>query len=364
MDVDTMIERASNVNVSFGRTAHKAISVPSHWTLVSRNGGGSSVAVKRLVELLGMPPRQITVPPGLLTWKGLSDVWRPPTHTGPIVACGGGAVLDAAKLIRVLDGRNSLVAPGSREFFRPSNSVDLVCVPTTCGSGAELTSTASLWDEGRKRSIDDPALKPTSAIYHPDLVGPTWNEVAIASLWDAISHALESLWSKSATNESVALATFALETIVEAIHVPGKPNWEKLQIGAAASGAAIAITRTGVAHALSYPLSARNGCPHGLAAGFWTIILADFMAESQSEVRSSIAKALGTGSQVSQMLSSVWRSTGALKNFAQFVGAKDLEAFDFSEADPIRSLASHRVLSVDDWESTRARALSLLRGSL
>ncbi len=162
-----------------------------------------------------------------------------------IIAIGGGSVIDMAKIIA-----------------RNSGNKKVLGVPTTA-SGAVETSHAVYWDNGRKYSVKTP--KPTSKI-NPNFLKTLPKNVTRATSYDALSQALESYWSKKATDISRILARRATEIVINQIK-NDYPDLEELIKGGNLSGEAIEITGTNIVHAISYPITAFFNVSHGLAVG-------------------------------------------------------------------------------------------------
>ncbi|GAA0322484.1 phosphonoacetaldehyde reductase [Actinoallomurus spadix] len=196
------------------------------------------------------------------------DDWDPQA----IVAVGGGSALDTAKLIRalpadpaaaraVVDGRSG--PPG-----RPR--VPLVAIPTTAGTGSEVTRFATVFVDGEKRSLDHGGVRPDVALVDPDLLRGCPPEVAYPCAFDAYCHAVESFWSRRSTPASREAARTALRLmtpiLLTADFTALRPaDRAGLATAACAAGRAIDVTRTTAAHAFAYRLTIRHGVPHGLA---------------------------------------------------------------------------------------------------
>ncbi len=182
-----------------------------------------------------------------------------------IVAVGGGGVIDTAKLIAAalsndLDIRSLLDA-------RFSNAIPIIAAPTTAGSGAERTPFAVAYQDGTKYSVEDPSLLPVGAIVDPSLMESVPSNIAAAALFDALAHALESMWAVRSTPKSRLLAKDACEQILSGFSQGGSStaSRDRLAFGATLAGAAIAVARTTAAHALSYHLTSEYQVPHGAA---------------------------------------------------------------------------------------------------
>lgn len=196
-------------------------------------------------------------------------------HADYIVAVGGGSVLDAAKAIKLMFSVNTW---GDFEYqaengvISDSNSCQIIAIPTTAGSGSEVTSFATLWDrqESRKLSIDARWLLPDVSIVDPNLLATLTGDKLLYPALDAISHSVESLWSKRKTRESreFALSALAFSEAAIASLKSGTPDLSQFALASTYAGRAIAISRTALAHSISYPLTLTFGVPHGLACSF------------------------------------------------------------------------------------------------
>lgn len=194
-----------------------------------------------------------------------------------VVALGGGSAIDAGKALAA-----KLANPGAAlaEWLRgrmPGTAamLPLICLPTTAGTGAEVTPFATIWDTEfqKKRSLAGPFLYPRHALLDPELsLSVPWQTTLFCGL-DAVSHALESLWNKNATPVSVLLANEALRLAGKALpalehDLENIALREAMQAAALLAGLAISQTRTAIAHAISYPFTLHFGVPHGLACSF------------------------------------------------------------------------------------------------
>jgi len=153
-----------------------------------------------------------------------------------VIAIGGGSVIDTAKIL----SRNPVIA-----------------IPTTF-AGASRTSHAVYWHEKKKFNID--THRPVT-IMKPEYLETLPDDFYQYSKADCICHALESLISKNANEESRFYASTALELI-------NKGNREDDLIASILAADAFEITGTNLLHALSYPLTAIYGIPHGKALMF------------------------------------------------------------------------------------------------
>ncbi|MGI9457471.1 MAG: iron-containing alcohol dehydrogenase, partial [Aeoliella sp.] len=113
-----------------------------------------------------------------------------------IVAVGGGATMDAAKLIAIRASNSKPLDQLLSDGFSP-NHIPLVAAPTTAGSGSEATHFAVLFVEQEKFSMAHPSLRPSWAVVDPTLTYSSPQRVAAAAGLDVLCQSIESLWSEN-----------------------------------------------------------------------------------------------------------------------------------------------------------------------
>ena len=194
-----------------------------------------------------------------------------------VVAVGGGSVIDTAKV----------VAAARRGFApvwdvltsgRGSESLDplpIIAVPTTAGTGSEVTSWATVWDGsgGRKYSLAAHALHPTDAVLDPELTLSCPRGLTISTGLDALSHALESIWNRNANPVSAIHAVAAAREILDVLpalsrQLSSRDLRARMLRASMFSGLAFSNTKTAIAHSMSYPVTLRHGTVHGVACSF------------------------------------------------------------------------------------------------
>ncbi len=202
-----------------------------------------------------------------------------PTNWDVLIALGGGSVIDTAKIVSMFcnqSGLNTDLDLFNPEFeFKNARTCRLIAIPTTVGTGSEVTQFATIWDEvaKRKHSLLSSHMYPDIAILDPALLELLPFDLALYSCLDATAHCMETLWNKNRTSKSEALAISGLRIIDKNLFAFSERIWNKeiagqLQIAAVFGGLAISISRTAISHSISYPLTSRLGIPHGLAVGF------------------------------------------------------------------------------------------------
>jgi alcohol dehydrogenase len=267
-----------------------------------------------------------------------------------IVSIGGGSVMDAGKVLAV--GRNGfdavrahLESNGSLQSL-PARAIPLIAVPTTAGTGSEVTSWATVWDTEAKAkySLTRDDLYPMDAVIDPGLMNALPRELTISTGLDALSHALESLWNINANPVSTNFAIVAAREVLECLgpltdDLGNNSLRARMAQAATMAGLAFSNTRTALAHSLSYPVTLHHGIPHGIACSF---------------------------TLPGVMRSCIGAST-ACDNALQRVFGEDLEAGAQHLADFLNELgvaADHRGLGIrdDEWRSWVDDAIDGERG--
>lgn len=172
-----------------------------------------------------------------------------------ILAVGGGSSIDVAKAIK---------------FYGNKKNVLLGAIPTTAGSGSEVTKFIVLYKDDKKQSIEDISLIPQFVLYEPRVLETLSTYQRKATFLDALSHAVESMWSLHASEQSNIYASQAIKVILDNYkdYLKNKNSGNECMLYAARlAGKAINITRTTACHAMSYKLVKMYGIAHGHAVG-------------------------------------------------------------------------------------------------
>ncbi len=189
-----------------------------------------------------------------------------------IVAFGGGSPLDVAKAVAVIAtyGGNIVDYEGGGKV--PGPVVPMIAIPTTAGTGSEVTAFSVITDHSRnyKLTVVSNDILPAYAILDPELITTVPAGTAAACGIDAMVHALEAFISKAASPFSDMFAKEALRLIGGSIrdYVADRSNIEACEAmltGSLFAGIAFSHARLGNVHAMSHPVSAYFDVPHGVA---------------------------------------------------------------------------------------------------
>ena len=190
------------------------------------------------------------------------------------LAIGGGAVIDYAKIVNVVDIREDL-AELIVNYKYPFNKkyTKLAVIPTTAGSGAEVTSNAVIYVDGIKHSFESELLLPDNFFLVPEFLISAPNKIKASAGFDAIAQALESLVSRKSNDKSVEYASKSLRVSVNSfisfINDPNMKNATEMSIASNLAGKAISISKTTAPHATSYPFTSLFNISHGHAVGLF-----------------------------------------------------------------------------------------------
>jgi phosphonate metabolism-associated iron-containing alcohol dehydrogenase len=194
-----------------------------------------------------------------------------------IIALGGGSVIDSAKVFAAASGDFEKVKTflETRKGAEQLSAIPIIAVPTTAGTGSEVTCWGTVWDEanGKKYSLARPNLYPSHAVVDPRLMLGKPLLLTISTGLDALSHSLESLWNVNGNPVSANHAVFAARNILNVLPklVGDLGDIElrsQMAMAALFAGLAFSNTKTAIAHSLSYPITLRHGVQHGIACSF------------------------------------------------------------------------------------------------
>ena len=212
------------------------------------------------------------------------------TGADAVIGVGGGSSLDTAKFAAAIalgDGAGEDYYRGRLPF--PERRLKIVCVPTTAGTGSEVTQVSVMSHGAEKRTINHPAFLPTAAIVDPALTVSMPPRTTAISGIDAMAHALEGCWSRNhqpitdlLASESVRLILENLETAYH--HGNDLDARAAMSYAALLGGMSFALPKTAGSHACSYPLSEDYHLPHGEACAFTLASFVEINADERLEL--------------------------------------------------------------------------------
>jgi len=224
-----------------------------------------------------------------------------------IIGLGGGSVLDAAKAIALLATNPGRIEDyEGREKYKTA-PLPVLAIPTTCGTGSEVTWVAVITHTGRqfKMSIKGPLMYPAVALVDPDLLMTLPPNLAASTGLDALTHAVEAFTVKPASVITDTLALEALRLIFYSLpeaYLDIKNNAkarEGLMLGSLIAGIAFGNSDVGAVHCLAESVGSLYDTPHGVANAVFLPHVMEFNLEAAEEKYARIASVAGieAGSQ-------------------------------------------------------------------
>lgn len=235
------------------------------------------------------------------------------------VGLGGGSCMDLAKVVSLLMTHPEPASQYYGEFKIPGPIKPVIAMPTTSGTGSEVTPVAVLADPERavKVGISSPELVPTVAICDPELTLSCPRGLTAITGVDALSHAIESISAirrepdpemvmervfvgKNTLSDHYALHAIRLitENLARAVEDGSDLDARSaMMLGSTYAGMSFGTGGTCAAHAIQYPVGALTHTPHGLGIGVLLPYTMDFNLPASVEVYADIANAMGISAE-------------------------------------------------------------------
>ncbi len=234
--------------------------------------------VQRLVEALKSDVElKVETSPGSEPTTAMVDDYAERFAQGrfdSIVGIGGGSTLDLTKAVSVIAVKSGSVTEYHGTGKALLKAIPKILVPTTAGTGAEVTSGAVLVNKetGFKRGLGGDLVTADHAVLFPRITMSMPDSVAASTGMDALAHAIESYTCKEANpiTRMYSRQAFALiyPNLMKTLDDPEDLESRRaLLLGSCLAGYAIYNSNTGACHAISYPLGIHHLVPHGIAIG-------------------------------------------------------------------------------------------------
>lgn len=291
-----------------------------------------------------------------------------------VVAAGGGSAIDAGKAVAGIAANGGLAHDylEGREIVRAP--LPCVAVPTTAGTGAEVTKNAVITDRyrGRKQSIRHRLLVPSAAIVDPELTFSLPPAPTAATGMDALAQLVEPYVSKRSTPLTDALALHGMRIagscLARAVRDGGDAEARAgMSFAALLSGMALANAGLGAAHALSHPLGVRFGIPHGCGCAILLPRVMEFNLPAAAAKYAHVAAALGEDVRGLAVDDAARRAVERVRRLAAEIGIPaGLSAFGVREGDLAAIAREARGSSLDGnpVEAGETELVGILRRSL
>ncbi len=270
-------------NIIFGKGSLKKLpalleKVPAGKLLIlSDRGLEKAGAVKKVTDILEKAGigyeifLDIEANPSIETVNAALAVYKSSGGVA-VIALGGGSPMDVAKAVGILAVYGGEITQYEGAHLVPGKVIPIIAIPTTAGTGSEVTAFAVITDRSRnyKLTVFSHELVPMYALLDPELIMSLPAAIAAATGMDALVHAIEAYLSKAASPFTDAVAEKAMKLIGQNIRrfVADRGNAEaasSMMMASTLAGIAFAWARLGNVHAMAHPLGGFFHVPHGVA---------------------------------------------------------------------------------------------------
>ncbi len=217
-----------------------------------------------------------------------------------VIGLGGGSVLDVAKLVAALLDSEQAVEDVIGIGRLQSRNIHLTCIPTTAGTGSEVSPNAILLDEKDllKKGIISPTLVPDAAYVDPDLTLSVPPEITSSTGLDALTHCIEAYANRYSHPMVDLFAIKGIELISKHLeiayrHGDNQAARSALALGSLYGGLCLGPVNTGAVHALAYPLGGTYKVPHGASNALLLPAVLEFNLPAAPDRYAQIALAMG-----------------------------------------------------------------------
>ncbi|MXO67102.1 iron-containing alcohol dehydrogenase [Altericroceibacterium endophyticum] len=217
-----------------------------------------------------------------------------------IIGLGGGSAMDVAKLVAALFGERQTFDEVVGTGLLAGRALPLACIPTTAGTGSEVTPIAILEDEAAqlKKGVVSPFLIPDFAYLDPQLTVTMPRKVTASTGIDALTHCIEAYANRLAHPVVDSWALEGIRLIGENLEIAcNEPDnlsaRENMLIASHLGGMCLGPVNTAAVHALAYPMGGEFHVPHGVANSLLLPHVIRFNAEEAPERYARVAHMLG-----------------------------------------------------------------------
>jgi alcohol dehydrogenase class IV len=264
-------------------------------------------------------PRIETVDDGLRVYRD--------SKCNGLLAVGGGSPMDTAKSIGILATNGGCIADYEGFFMVKNPLPTLLAIPTTYGTGSEVTNAAVITNVEKKYKmlLLDDKMTPKKAILDPLLLVNLPPAIAASTGMDALTHAIESYISNAAEPISDALNIFAIKMIAENALPAMATNWDveataNMLYASTITGFAFSNKALGMVHSLAHALGGAIDLPHGVANAILLPFVMEFNMAASPTKFADIARAMGESVDGLPMLDAAFKAVEAVRKLSRLLG--------------------------------------------
>jgi alcohol dehydrogenase class IV len=225
-----------------------------------------------------------------------------------VIGIGGGSVLDVAKLVAALCNTGVQVEKMFGSGKIPGRNLFLTCIPTTAGTGSEMSPNAILTDDssGQKNGIISSYLVPDAVFIDPELTHTTPPAVTASTGIDALTHCIEAYANRNAHPLTDLYAIEGIRLIYSNLETAFRDGnnaaaRESLALGSMYGGICLGPVNTAAVHALAYPLGSEFHLPHGISNAILLPYVLQYNLSSGVKRYADIARVIGVANGTTEL---------------------------------------------------------------
>jgi alcohol dehydrogenase len=273
-----------------------------------------------------------------------------------LVAVGGGSSMDTAKAIGVLLTHGGKINDWCGENLLERDITPVIAIPTTAGTGSEVTPFAVITDTvlSEKLNIVDNKVAPKVALIDPSTILKLPSKIMAACGIDALTHAVEAYTCKISTPHTDAFALYAIELINKnlkgAVDNPNIENCTGMMLGSTIAGLAFGFSDTAGVHCMAEALGGRYDVPHGVANAMILPTVTRYNVIADIEKYARVARIMGVDSTEMSEEEVAYASADVMEKLCNDVGIPKMKGYgninpdDFEEL----SVAAEKNVSTPD----------------
>ncbi|MGG0528177.1 iron-containing alcohol dehydrogenase [Bacillus pumilus] len=263
-----------------------------------------------------------------------------------VIAIGGGSPMDTAKAIALLGPNGGIpedYISGKKAY---ANLSPLICIPTTAGTGSEVTrsSVITLAASHKKITLKHALLRPTIAILDPALTLTVPKSITAATGVDALVHAIEGYSCKVTNPISKAMGASAMETIVKYLPAAYEDGSDiearyKMQEGSLLAGLCFGSADVAAVHCLAEALGSLYDTPHGIANAVFLPYVMQFNAVENKELHAELAKIMSFADKTDSDDVAIQKLIDGMYTFTKNLGIPALKDLSYVKEEDFEKMA-------------------------
>lgn len=251
-----------------------------------------------------------------------------------LIAVGGGSSMDTAKAIGTLLTHGKTIQDWCGFQLLEREITPLIAIPTTAGTGSEVTPFAVVTDTNThvKLNIFDPKAAAKVALIDPSVLMKLPSHIMASTGIDAMTHAVEAYTCNLANPHTDAYGLYAIELIMknlyQAVHIPTIESCTGMMLGSTIAGIAFGYADVAAVHCMAEALGGKYDTPHGVANAILLPTVTEFNIPSNVEKHANVARALGVDLSDITLEEAAIRGVNVLRKLCNDVGIKKMKEIE------------------------------------